>query len=262
SMYQLSQTKGEHSPGYVLSTFLDDSVTRCGQACVFEKVAKPDQMDSSSLERLTEVENEIATVKNNQTVMQTTLNDILSELRRSNGRPADPPSATRPSLVSPRAATNGLSDHSSSSPPTPSNGSLPYLVEPSTASPVAIESYSKYSWTGFSLGGTSRPHRTTDAAHHVTFAFPRPVHHTSRRSGTMTPYRDSGVSSPANSDVDIPAHALVAPIEVINDLAEAPSEQGRPNKKRKRTESFGVGDYEPSQSIDQPGAGTSRRELD
>lgn len=32
----------------------------------------------------------------------------------------------------------------------------------------------------------------------------------------MTPHRDSGVSSPANSDVDIPAHALLAPIEVIN----------------------------------------------
>jgi hypothetical protein len=184
--------------------------------------------------------------------MQSTLNDILNELRRSNGtRPTDALIATRPSLVaSPRAATNGLSDHSSASPPTPSNGSLPYLVEPSTcltrplaalpsshraesntlpslnsiiasgtASPVAIESYSKYSWTGFSSttspGGTSRPHRTAETPH-VTFAFPRPVHHTSRRSGTMTPYRDSGVSSPANSDVDIPAHALVAPIEVIN----------------------------------------------
>ncbi|KAG8766954.1 hypothetical protein FRC16_007521 [Serendipita sp. 398] len=60
----------------------------------------------------------------------------------------------------------------------------------------------------------------------------------------MTPYRDSGVSSPANSDIDIPAHALLAPIEVINDLAASTGDNGRPPRKRKRTESFGVEDYE------------------
>ncbi|KAG8820325.1 hypothetical protein FRC17_010197 [Serendipita sp. 399] len=64
----------------------------------------------------------------------------------------------------------------------------------------------------------------------------------------MTPYRDSGVSSPANSDIDIPAHALLAPIEVINDLAASTGDSGRPPRKRKRTESFGVDDYEMDSS--------------
>lgn len=71
--------------------------------------------------------------------------------------------------------------------------------------------------TNFVIASGSRIPRSTEPGHHVTFAVsPRPVHHASRPSGTMTPHRDSGVSSPANSDVDIPAHALLAPIEVIN----------------------------------------------
>jgi hypothetical protein len=80
------------------------------------------------------------------------------------------------------------------------------------------------------------------------------------------------VSSPANSDVDIPARALLAPIGVINgeripyqaqpllisrDLAEAPPEQGRPSRKRKRTEAFGVEDYGPETSVNPDHAGVS-----
>lgn len=74
-----------------------------------------------------------------------------------------------------------------------------------------------HSQSGYPSNGAtySRYPRSSEAGTHVTFASPRPIHH-SKPSGTMTPYRDSGVSSPANSDVDIPAHALLAPIEVIN----------------------------------------------
>ncbi|KIM31839.1 hypothetical protein M408DRAFT_327253 [Serendipita vermifera MAFF 305830] len=208
-----------------------------GQQCVFEKVAKPDQLDGSSLERLTEVEGEIAAVKNNQTTMQSTLNEILTELRRSNNRLHDSSVNAKYAPVS-----NGISEHRSISPQTPVQASGQRHESATLPSLSTI--------IGSNAANGNRLQRSADSGHHVTFAVsPRPIHHTSRLSGTMTPHRDSGVSSPANSDVDIPAHALLAPIEVINDLAEAPADQSRPSRKRKRTESFGTDNYGPETSV-------------
>lgn len=88
---------------------------------MFEKVSKP-EMDNSSLERLTEVENEIATVKTNQATIQSTLNEILNELRRSNNRYMDSPLDTRPSISNGPPMANGQSDRSSSTSSTSAPG--------------------------------------------------------------------------------------------------------------------------------------------
>lgn len=209
---------------------------------MFEKVSKP-EMDNSSLERLTEVENEIATVKTNQATIQSTLNEILNELRRSNNRYMDSPLDTRPSISNGPPMANGQSDRSSSTSSTSAPGS--HRVDTNNLPSLT----SIINRAGYSSSAPQLTKRGSESAQHVTFAVsPRPIHHSSKPSGSMTPHRDSGVSSPANSDVDIPAHALLAPIEVINDLAASPVDQGRPMRKRKRTESFGVDDYEPDTS--------------
>ncbi|KAG8775935.1 hypothetical protein FRC15_000230 [Serendipita sp. 397] len=151
--------------------------TRCrlsGQACVFEKVTKPDQLDGTSLERLADVETEIAAVKGNQTVMQSTLNEILNELRKSNKRSTDSSIDGRTTTGAGPTMSNGLSDQGSSSPPT-----------------------------------------SAQAAH---------------------------FSSQRVDSNHLPSlHSI---IEVINDLAASTGDNGRPPRKRKRTESFGVEDYE------------------
>ncbi|KAG8846528.1 hypothetical protein FRC20_002973, partial [Serendipita sp. 405] len=220
--------------------------TRCrlsGQACVFEKVTKPDQLDGTSLERLADVETEIAAVKGNQTVMQSTLNEILNELRKSNKRSTDSSIDGRTTTGAGPTMSNGLSDQGSSSPPTSAQAAHFSSQRVDSNHLPSLHSIIGRPYPS-SSSNTPRPQRAADSGHHVTFASPRPIHHASRASGSMTPYRDSGVSSPANSDIDIPAHALLAPIEVINDLAASTGDNGRPPRKRKRTESFGVEDYE------------------
>jgi hypothetical protein len=73
----------------------------------------------SPTSRLVEVQGEIAALKNNQSMMQSTLNDILTEIRRSNsGIPGSPAVARCPPAPA-SILPNGISDHRSTSSPTP-----------------------------------------------------------------------------------------------------------------------------------------------
>jgi hypothetical protein len=83
--------------------------------------------------RLTDVENEIAAVKNNQTSMQNTLNDILAELRHSNHRTAQQPSEGKALDRAIATSKNGVLGHASSTSSPPPGAGTPFEYEYSAA---------------------------------------------------------------------------------------------------------------------------------